>query len=241
MIKIVIFSPDPQAAAELSTTLDTEFEITNIRNIESLDPLIHSWQPHIVIYMAHEFSSDHFRTLRNLQQQETFGLIAIQFSYNLKSELLAYESNFDHYLIRQTPIDSLKSRIWNLTNKIESTRITPTISHPLNLPQKSKPFQIDNLTIYLDQRLVLRGTLPVRITPTQHLILLAFITHCNQPLTREWLMQTIFRRKKITARTVDAHIAKLKATLPELKNHIISQYGDGYIFNIKVNNKTNAA
>lgn len=241
MVRIVIFSPDPQAAAELATTLDTEFEVTNIRNVESLAPLVHSWQPHIVIYLAYDFSSDQIRALRNLQNSENFGLVAIQFIYNLKSELLIYENNFDHYLIRQTPIASLKSRIWNLTNKVEMKRNAPTQTHPAHLPQKSQPFKLGDVTIYLDQRLVLRGTQPVRITPTQHLLLLAFVTHANQPLTREWLMQTIFRRKKITARTVDAHIAKLKSTLPELKNHIVSQYGDGYIFTLAINNKTSAA
>jgi DNA-binding response OmpR family regulator len=241
MTRIVVFSPDPQAGAELSTTLDAEFEITNISNIESLTPLVHSWQPHIVIYLAQDFSLDHLRLLRSLQSIENFGLIAIQFTYNLKTELLVYENNFDHYLIRQTPSASLKSRIWNLTNKIEMNRNTST-SIPLpNLPQKNQPFIMENLTVYLDQRLVLRGSQPVRVTPTQHLLLLAFVTHPNQPLTRDWLIKTIFRRNKITVRTVDAHIAKLKSTLPELKNNIVSQYGEGYIFTIDTNNKKSAA
>ena len=65
----------------------------------------------------------------------------------------------------------------------------------------------------------------IHTTPTQFRLLQAFMSYPDRLLTRSWLKETVWSHLKISSRSIDAHISKLKRLFPILDTYLISIYG----------------
>lgn len=75
------------------------------------------------------------------------------------------------------------------------------------------------------------------LTPHQSHILYALFQSPNELITREWMMEHIWRGEKISSRSIDAHVSKLKKAVGEFAGNIVSVYGKGYILSDKASKK----
>jgi two-component system response regulator RegX3 len=72
---------------------------------------------------------------------------------------------------------------------------------------------------------------PVTLTPTQFKILDVLSSHVNQTLTREQLLERVSADGDVFDRTLDRHIANLRARIepnPASPRHIVTVFGVGY-------------
>ena len=68
----------------------------------------------------------------------------------------------------------------------------------------------------------------INTTPTQFRLLQAFMSYPDHLLTRSWLKEIVWNHLKISTRSIDAQISKLKKLFPVLDSHLVSIYGKGY-------------
>ncbi len=100
--------------------------------------------------------------------------------------------------------------------------------------RKSDSIKIAGYNLNASTHEVSKGQVSQKIDPIQMAILVAFAEHPNQVLSREWFKQYVWQDDKISSRSVDAGISKVKKLLPELDKAIESIYGKGYIYRTKM-------
>lgn len=232
MHKVLLLTSKKDDLSHWRVWLDSNFEVTQITNIDSLTPLLRSWRPHVVLYYDNEIRSEIISRVFNSTSKK-IGLVIISPKYSLRHELVAFQNGADHFLIEKTPIESIKIRLLSLAKKIKQQNIGPQIEPTLGLPQNIKIHTFRNLKIYTEQNAVKFQDKFIKLTPTQTYLLIAFITHPNELLTRKWLKDHIFKNTKNQLRSIDAHISKLKSKLPMLNRDIISLYGQGYVLRVQ--------
>ncbi len=228
MFKLVIYSDQSLNFTSWKPWLEREFEITTVTQIESLGAVLESWSPHVLIYSEKNLNPDAVaRQLSARASSTTVGWVAIGQSYSLREEIKCFESGVDHYLLFNTPVQSVRARLLNLAQKA-TKKIAPTATL-INLPMKKQELAVDELDLILSH-----GVLKIRseirhVTPTQYRLIEALVAHMNAPLTREWIRENVFKNSTLSLRSIDAQIAKLKRAVPELRGYIVNLYGNGYL------------
>jgi len=228
MKNLVIYAPNAQdpihlrnsLANDISDEFSNTYKVHLVQSLESLSPLIHELQPHALVICFDKFNKALLESLYKQMLLHNFGLMIISSSYNLKDELTAFELGADHYLLASTSADSIYARIRSMTSKRYSD--TP------RLPQKVHTLRFKKIEVHSDDGVVKFEDNLIKLTPTQFRLLQTFVSHTDEVLTREWLQQNVFQNKNISLRSIDAHIAKLKAALPYLQKYLMNFYGRGY-------------
>jgi len=241
MTRIIILNQSNSDVSQLQAALENKFEVTVITNFESLLDLQKNWQAHAIVYQFDTLPAHFESHFAKVSQLSAVGLVGIQTFYDFRSELTIYQNNFDHYFLIKSPLVSLELRIEKLCNKIAEYRFVTIAPTPLHLPRQTTCIELLGLKVWTERKIVMRGNDFVKVSPTQHRILLFFINNPLHTFNRDTLAKAIFLNKKISLRTIDAHIAKLKKLLPELKPWLISEYGSGYSFNFALDKKKHAA
>ena len=229
MQRIAILTSDRRKLENWLSWLEQDYEIAIVSSDETLLPLLQSWRPHLFIYHDKNIREPFLKNILRNFQTIPFGFITVAHQYNLREELLAFELGVDHYLLVSIPAESVRTRIQSLINKNESRNQVSADNNLISLPHKQEKIHYKEIVLYPDQSLLkIKGEL-IRITPTQIHLLIAFLTHPDELLTRDWLQKNVFKRTAISQRSIDAHIAKIKRLIPTLRNDIVSIYGKGYI------------
>lgn len=70
------------------------------------------------------------------------------------------------------------------------------------------------------------------LTRVEYIILETLYTKSRQLITREELEQNIWGGRHVAKNSLDTHLYNLKRKIPELKDHLSSVHGSGYILNI---------
>lgn len=231
MQKVLLFSDSTKEAFSAWTPwLSSVFEIAQITNIVSLESVVKTWQPHLII--THTSSSLHplISNTISLVHNHRLNWIVVTEQYNLKAEISAFQNGADHFLLLATPIESLKSRIISLFKKSASVPLKDNAGKISSLPLKLKVLRSGPIELHLSHQMLMVKNKIRFVTPTQYRLLELFLSHPNQLLTRDFILQTVFRKKIATLRSIDAQIAKLKKSVPEIKDALRNQYGKGYVF-----------
>ena len=233
MYRVIVFSPEKQLPPSWLAQLSSEFEITNIANPESLRPLMSSWQPHILIYYSKKISAQIIKSLLVSITERLFGFVIFAPTYNLREELLSFELGADHYLLYNTPIESVRARLLALGRK-HSAKSKASSSEPVvTLPRKTDVLRYGDLHLHLGQGVAKMNGRHIKVTPTQFRLLVIFASHPGDVLTREWIQKNVFKTTKMSSRSIDAHIAKLKRAIPYLQTELVNVYGRGYMLNAR--------
>jgi phosphate:Na+ symporter len=86
------------------------------------------------------------------------------------------------------------------------------------------------LQVSLDRKTVTIDGQPASLTRTEFGLLCLFLKNRGQVLSRQQLMDNIWKGVIVTDRTVDVHITRLRKKLGPYASHIISRQGFGYVF-----------
>jgi DNA-binding response OmpR family regulator len=98
-------------------------------------------------------------------------------------------------------------------------------------PSKSNERRVGAITIDLAAHDVQLDGKPVTLTPTQFKILDVLSSHVGQTLTRDQLLQRVSADGDVFDRTLDRHIANLRARIesdPANPRYIVTVFGVGY-------------
>ena len=98
------------------------------------------------------------------------------------------------------------------------------------VPETSATQTLGPYTLYRDRNEVETPHGKIHVTSTQMKLLETFAQYANRLLSRDVLKQIVWSGEHLSARSIDAHISKLKRLLPLLENYLESIYGKGYLW-----------
>ncbi|HIJ48792.1 MAG TPA: winged helix-turn-helix transcriptional regulator, partial [Gammaproteobacteria bacterium] len=93
-----------------------------------------------------------------------------------------------------------------------------------------------NVTLKMPERSIVRkGHSDIALTSAEFDLLLLFLTHAGQPLTREEIAEKIGTKLDASSRTIDVRISRLRNRLGDHKAILIQTIrNEGYILSSKV-------
>lgn len=105
--------------------------------------------------------------------------------------------------------------------------------------------KIGNLDFLIENRILKNAQSPVpttiHLTKTQAHLLDFLISHTDKVLTRDQIKEKIWQQKRISARSIDAAISKIKSLHPDLDKRIHAIYGTGYMYSETLTTATKQA
>lgn len=89
------------------------------------------------------------------------------------------------------------------------------------------------LQVNLDRKTVTIDGQPASLTRTEFGLLCLLLQNHDQVLSRQQLMDNIWKGVIVTDRTVDVHITRLRKKIGSYASHIVSRQGFGYVFEVE--------
>jgi two-component system phosphate regulon response regulator PhoB len=163
--------------------------------------------------------------LQNDRATKDIPIIFLTARDDVSDKILGFSLGADDYIVK--PFDPaqlrarIDSKIRSLMNKRQSGEI---ITHG-NL-------QIDVLSrqVRISQN---DETKTLELTPIEYKLLLSFVRHADQVMTRNTLLSSIWGDElHISDRSIDAHVSKLRRKLSPHADYIQPVYGSGYVFSV---------
>jgi len=230
--KVLVASTDPTFLNGSLNELKADFNAQRATSPNAAQFLTKEWEPDIGLIDGDCPATKAFLEIRHLLSFDTFGLVVLSASPNAIKEEWAFREGADDYLLATGPYKSLRLRIHSLSLRLNSlSRSRPhRAAQPTEVQVSLPPFiTFMDIFIYPQDYLVKRHQKIVNTTPTQFRLLLAFVAHKEQLLSRKWLQEHVWENAEISHRSIDAQVSKLKKQIPELDRYLINIYGKGYI------------
>ncbi|HTL35590.1 MAG TPA: response regulator transcription factor [Kofleriaceae bacterium] len=112
-------------------------------------------------------------------------------------------------------------------------RTAMTSNPPPPAPQQGDNLEFGNVEVDLNQRVVLRAGVDVKLTHLEFELLVFFLRHPNQVFSRNQLFNLVWGQSAGSVRTVDNFVGQLRKRFeadPEQPQHFITVRGSGYRF-----------
>ena len=229
---LIVFFQDTEISSGLRSALEPKRTVQNIENPQSLRPLLSAAKPQVIVYAKSQVDWGLITELRNYDQNiMPMGLIIMAPVYNFQDESRAFESLVDHYMLAASPTEGIALRILSLSQKIENRRAMFNRAAEQNLLPGSTPLpelKLGNQHFKVLPNLVMLNGDPIALSPIHFKLLSLFVSRPGEVFEREDLIRLVWRGQKISHRSIDAQVSKLKTQIPALKSYIINVYGKGY-------------
>ena len=135
-------------------------------------------------------------------------------------KVLGLELGADDYITKPFGLRELLARVKAILRRIE------------NIPDNNEEYQIGNLKVNFSTYIAISKNKEVNLSHREFEILKYLIDHKNEIVTRDNLLKDVWgHQSKITTRTVDNFVLKLRQKVEEDFNHprvILTIYGIGY-------------
>ena len=156
------------------------------------------------------------RFVRSEDKYKDIGVVILTSNDNAAAIDQAYELQADEYIVKPFMPHSLKQRVMAALR-----RVSPFLSDSIVIAE--------DLTFNVSQRNIMIHGFKIKISKTDHKILILFCEKRGQIISREEIIAKVWSGKKnVSARTVDVHISRLRTTLREYSDLISTVSGSGY-------------
>lgn len=226
--RILICSPNANFLEDYRSQLDSDFDLQVATTEEICNFLAKDWKPHIAVIDGDQFGNMTTH-LRQNYSYSSLGIVVVAEKEGIFKEEFAFRSGADHFVGQLSDYKSLVWRVISLVRKMQTFGVSTSNATSSDEIEAPSSITLGTIKIYPKDYLVKCNGRVVKVTPIQFKLLLAFITHSDQLLTRNWIKDNIWENAEISPRSIDAQISKLKKVVPEIGRNIINVYGQGYI------------
>jgi DNA-binding response OmpR family regulator len=230
--KVLLCSPNPNFLLEHKSQLHKDFEVQVATTEEIALFLVKDWEAQLAIVDG-DLLGNLTAQMRQNHGYSQLGIIVVAYTGGSFKEEYAFRTGADHFVFQVQDYKAIVWRLISLGRRLQSVHLPTHQNKPLNRDSDKTPSSITykNVQIFPHDHLVKCNGRVVKVTPIQFKLLIAFIRHPETLLTREWLKEHIWEGARISLRSIDAQVSKLKKLLPEIDPDIINVYGKGYRMN----------
>jgi two-component system KDP operon response regulator KdpE len=168
---------------------------------------------------------------RKVRQWSNVPIILVTAADTPQLKVAALEMGADDYLTKPFHTGELMARIRAVLRRARAAADTePSLAVP-------SVIMVDDLTVDLSQRTVLRGDTTVSLTKLEFDLLREFVTHLDRVLTYSHLLQAVWGTGYEDIRVVHVHVSHLRRKLePDVTGprHLLTLPGVGYRFRSSV-------
>lgn len=225
--KLLFISSSSNGFDTISIPAKSYFDIQIAKSLESGIFLTQEWAPQIIAFDLNDDLPAYYRFLRDHYPIIRPGILAFGESH-VTHEEIAFANGADHFMPFESSPQSFAFRVLALVRKLNRLKNYVEGDSSLNQEQRYA-LQFESLEIYPNDFLVKRQGQMITTTPTQFKLLKMFVSHQEQLLTRNQIQKAVWEGSKISPRSIDAQISKLKKIVPELDKFLMNIYGKGYI------------
>lgn len=155
--------------------------------------------------------------LRQLEETAGIPVVVVSSAVAEQDRIDAYSSGADDFLAKPFVARELVARIGSKIRRIEERRFQDEIIHCGNLA-----LNLHKLEASLNRRIV-------RLSVLEFTLLKFFVQNKETVLSREKIMESIWRDDSVSPRAIDTHIVSLRKKLEGFDYMFKTVYGAGYI------------
>ena len=188
---------------------------------------------HLVLLDVKLPDQDGFKVLEHIRQKYDVPVLMLTACGTVADRITALRCGADDYLIKPFSLRELEARVRCLLRRSGAAR--QRLSDDARAHHRPL-IQIDDLTIILQKRQILRGGIKARLTGVEASILELLIAANGQPVSREEMLRRIWGYSPgecAGLRYVDQHVSHLRRKLeanPDKPTLILTERGFGYMF-----------
>ncbi|MGM0582573.1 MAG: response regulator transcription factor [Bacteroidota bacterium] len=223
----VIADDDKETLRDLVKILESEnFNVALALDTQHAIQLINRYKPSLIISEIADQNYDGIRLFNYLKDESTKKqsdpkIIALTYNSEEQNEILSYESGIDLYLHKPLRIKAFKKRLLKFLG--EEERI-PHLKQKDEYEIRDLYFDIKNNHLF---KLPFKEIIHIQSKSFEILLLLA--RYPDQIFSRAQIIKTIWGySSKVTLRSVDIHILKIRQVIGE--DYIKTIKGVGYLF-----------
>ncbi len=225
--KILIVEDDASIAKGLSHNLKYEGYETQIAcRGDAAEPMVNDFCPDLIILDLMLPGLSGFEVLTHLRNaQNEVQVIVLSAKTREDDKVRALELGADDYITKPFGLREFLARIASAMRRVNARKSVA-----------EAPITFDDITIYPNQKRVLKQDQPVHLTPRACELLIYFAQHPGRVYSRDDLLAKAWPDDyEGTARTVDNFVVQIRAQIendPAHATHLVTIHGLGYRFDI---------
>jgi two-component system response regulator MprA len=197
--RLLVIDDDDKLVSLLERGLAFEgFEVSSARDGEAGLALAQQHRPHVVLLDITMPGVDGFEVCRRLRLVQDVPIIMLTARDEVADKVTALNLGADDYVPKPFAFEELVARIHAVLRR-----------HP----GSESPLEYADLSVDPRTREVRRCGHPIELTPREYELLLSFMRHPRQVLTRQQLMETVWGYEQPDAAVLDVHIGHLRQKL----------------------------
>lgn len=215
---LLILDDDARICSLLEQGLADEFNVKTTQDIEKAYHIATKEHSDILLLDIHLKTGNGLELCEKLRKNQITKKIPILIfmGQGSKEKMLAsFDLGADDYI--EKPVDLV----------VLKNRLNARIARSKDMGNENSNFE--NLKLFPERlEIELNGKL-IRLSEIEFDLLRIFLTNPNKNISREEILNTIWKDTQVSERSVDVHISSLRKKLDDFNYAIKSLYGSGYI------------
>lgn len=219
--KILLIEDDYDLARMVEIYLKREGYITNIcsNGREGIDA-ISKFHPDLLLLDLMLPEVDGLEILRQVRIDSTIPIIIVSAKELEIDRVLGLKLGADDYITKPFSIKEVIARIESLFRRVDD----------FNIKKLEQFLRFEDITIDTVSRIVMKGNSPINLTSKEYDLLLFFVNHPKQVLSKEQIYNHVWALDNFgEINTVVVHVQKIREKLSGM-NSITTVRGIGYRF-----------
>ena len=223
--KILIVEDDAAIARGLKYNLEYEgYQVRHASHGLAVGPIVAEFQPDLIILDVMLPGKSGFDILQDLRLAgNTVHVIILSAKTSEDEKVHGLTLGADDYVSKPFGLRELLARVDAVMRRIRMVRT-----------EASQPIVIGDLTIYPEEKTVLRGGTVIRLTPKAMELLVFFARNPNRTYSRDQLILQLWQDDyEGTARTIDNFVLQIRGQIednPSKPRYLETVHGQGYRF-----------
>ena len=205
------------------------YRVSQAQNKAELDSVMAQHAIDLVMLDINLPDEDGLSITRNLRAQSNIGIILVTGRTDTIDKIIGLEMGADDYVTKPFELRELLVRVKNLLWRVS---LTPAVDEPSKIDDDA--FYFSDYRFDIPRRKLTKGDEQIKLTKAEYEILVAFIAHSGQVLSRDRLLNLIDHRvEDPNDRTIDVLIRRLRNKIevnPKNPQLFITVHGEGYLF-----------
>lgn len=229
-VKILVIDDEESICEILKYNLEKEgYEVTTANSAEEALGLdLPAFQLMIVDIMMDRLSGfDFAKRLQNSSATENIPIIFCSALNGEDDTVMGLNIGADDYITKPFAVSEVIARVRAVLRR---SKAAEQISYNVSKGTYEPDITFRGLRIDRNEKLCYVDGTPLDLTPTEFGLILYFLTHRNRIYSRAEIIQQVWDGQKVTDRTVDTNMARLRKKLGKYGDHIRTRPGFGYGF-----------